>query len=416
MSTTLSLPAELSTALATLDPARMLNLTATLCAPDFAGRRVGTEGHARASTFLLDQFRKTGWGVSTQDFPVTTPVVEIVAPLHLAQLHPDGSPSRIFAHRTEVCEHPRSASASETLEGPAVAFPTPTHDIQGTWVILDAVPQGGDFTELAEQFAAQGALGLLVPLYANADGYLVKRIMAASPVALPVLSVRSDLLLPLAGTRLQARVPVVSRQLRGTNILAQLPGTDERLALAPLLIGAHYDAMGDDVDGLRHPGATDNAAAVAVLLELARLLPHLPTSPQRPILLVAFDAEEAGAHGSHALARQFKKEGKKPLMLNLDGAACQNEAVWVEPGAHTEPILEALDQAGRWLDIPLIAGNIASDHRQFVREGFSAVGLSVGAAKLHTPADTMELVQPAALETATRLLLSIMWQLSWKMG
>lgn len=413
MSTTLSLPAELSIALAVLDSARMMELTSMLCAPDFAGRRVGTEGHARASAFLLDQFRQAGWDVSMQDFSVTTSVVDVVAPPHLAQIHPDGSPSRIFAHRTEFCEHPRSAAAPETLEGPAVAFPTSIHEVQGTWVILDTVPQGGDFTELARQLTAQGALGLLTPLSANADGYLIKRIMGASSVAIPVLSVRTDLLPTLIGTRLQARVPVVSHQPRGTNILAQLPGTDERLASAPLLIGAHYDAMGDDVGGRRYPGATDNAAAVAVLLELARILPGLP-SPKRPVMLVAFDAEEVGAHGSHALARQFKKEGKKPLMLNLDGAACQNEAVWVEPGAHTEPILEALDQAGRWLDIPLIAGNIASDHRQFVREGFSAVGLSVGAAKLHTPADTIELVQPAALNAAARLLFATMWQLAWK--
>ncbi|HEU5376290.1 MAG TPA: hypothetical protein VFV38_12665 [Ktedonobacteraceae bacterium] len=49
--------------------------------------------------------------------------------------------------------------------------------------------------------------------------------------------------------------------------------------------------------------------------------------------------------------------------------------------------------------------------RQFVREGFSAVGLSVGAAKLHTPADAMELVQPTALHVAARLLLATIWQL-----
>lgn len=413
MSTTLSLPAELSIALAAIDPMRMLELTTTLCAPDFAGRRVGTEGHARASTFLFDQFRQAGWGVSTQDVLVPTPVVDLVAPLHLAQLAPDGSVLRVFAHRTEVGEHPRSAFAPSVREGPAVVLTDQVSEVRGAWVILDAVPQADNFTEFADRLAKQGAIGLLTPLYANADGYLVKRIMAASPVALPVLSVRADLLPSLAGTRLQARVPVVSREVRGTNVLASLSGADERLAQAPLLIGAHYDALGDDPGGLRHPGATDNAAAVAVLLELARILPRLSSPPQRPILLAAFDAEEVGAHGSHALARQFKVTGKTPLMLNLDGAACQNDAVWVEPGAQSEQLLQALDQAGRWLDIPLTVGNIASDQRQFVREGFPAVGLSVGAANLHTPADAIEQVQPAALQVAARLLLAAMWQLAW---
>lgn len=147
---------------------------------------------------------------------------------------------------------------------------------------------------------------------------------------------------------------------------------------------------------------------------MARVLSHVPFRPRRPLVLVAFDAEELGAHGSHALALQSKEAGHTPLLLNLDGAARQNEAVWAEPGMHTEPLLHALDQAGRWLGISLTTGNIASDQRQFTREGFSAVGLSVGAAKLHTPADAIEQVQPAALSRAASLLLATIWQLAWE--
>lgn len=44
MSTALSLPAELLTALAALNSARMVELTSMLCAPDFAGRRVKRPG------------------------------------------------------------------------------------------------------------------------------------------------------------------------------------------------------------------------------------------------------------------------------------------------------------------------------------------------------------------------------------
>ena len=412
MSTTVSMPEDLADALAALDPARMLTHTRRLCAPDFVGRRVGTDGHARASAFLTEQLRQPGWSVTTQEFPILTPVLILSALPMLAQLAASGSVLRTFAHRTEFAEHPRSAPAPETREGPVVAFAEPGTRM-GAWVILEAVPQGNDFTELATQMASQGVIGLLAPRFANADGYLVKRITAASPLPLPVLSVRADLLPELAGTRIQAQVPIVSHQPRGSNILAHLPGTDEQYAHAPVLIGAHYDALGDDPGGLRHPGATDNAAAVAVLLELASILAQVPTRPRRPITLVAFDAEEVGAHGSHALARQFKAAGASPLVLNLDGAARQNDAVWVEPGAQTEQLLQALDQAGRWLGIPLTLGNIASDQRSFTHEGFAAVGLSVGATKLHTPEDTIEHVQPEALRTAAMLLLTTLWQFVW---
>ena len=66
------------------------------------------------------------------------------------------------------------------------------------------------------------------------------------------------------------------------NLLGVLPGEDP--SLPPVLLGAHYDA----VEGT--PGADDNAAAVAVLLEVAGILgqERLP----RSVILAFFDAEE----------------------------------------------------------------------------------------------------------------------------
>src|SRR5258707_3222028 len=106
MSTTIAMPADLADALASIDPARMLTHTQRLCAPDFAGRLVGTEGHARASTFLAEQLRQPGWNVTTQEFPITALVLDLTALPTLTQIAADGSVLRIFAHRTEFSEHP----------------------------------------------------------------------------------------------------------------------------------------------------------------------------------------------------------------------------------------------------------------------------------------------------------------------
>jgi aminopeptidase YwaD len=407
-------PSDLLAALTLLDPVRMMEHTRQLCAPAFTGRRVGTQGHAGATSFLMEQWQALEWETTTQAFPLSAPVVEQAAPLLLEQVTSEGEVMHTFVQRTEYCEHPRSAFQPEMTEGTVVAFSAKgtIGGYQGAWVALDAVPQGTAFTTLASELAQQGARGLLTPLYANADGYLVKRLIANAPVALPVLSVRADLHAQLVGTRIRARVPVFAHQAQGDNVLAQRPGTDERFANAPLILGAHYDGVGDDVGGPRLPGATDNAAAVAVLLELARVITQFPLQFRRPLLFVAFDAEEVGAQGSSVLASQLKAQGNTPLMLNLDGAACLNDAVWVEPGSQTEPLLQAIDQAGRWLDIPLVVGNIASDQRQFTQAGFPAVGLSVGAAQLHTPGDAIERVQPEALHLIATLLLATLWQLA----
>ena len=67
-----------------------------------------------------------------------------------------------------------------------------------------------------------------------------------------------------------------------SNILAAVPGKD--LFLAPVLLGAHYDTCGS------LPGADDNAAAVAVLLEVADRIRVDPTD--RSVIVAFFDGEE----------------------------------------------------------------------------------------------------------------------------
>jgi aminopeptidase YwaD len=100
-------------------------------------------------------------------------------------------------------------------------------------------------------------------------------------------------------------------------------------------------------------------------------------------------------------------------MINLDGAARFNTAVWVEAGAGTDALIAALDQAGQWLEIPLVLGNVASDNRRYAAAGFPSVGVALGGAGGHTPADTTNHVDDAALRLAAQLLLATLWQLAF---
>ena len=89
--------------------------------------------------------------------------------------------------------------------------------------------------------------------------------------------------------------------------------------LAPILIGAHYDA----VPGT--PGADDNATGVAVLLELAAAFSAIPL--KYPVRLVAFDLEEYGLLGSTAYAQKLKQDQQKlRLMLSLEMLGYCNDA------------------------------------------------------------------------------------------
>lgn len=66
------------------------------------------------------------------------------------------------------------------------------------------------------------------------------------------------------------------------NVIAVAPGTDP--SADPVLIGAHYDTCG------AMPGADDNAAAVAILLEMSAKLTKRPA--KRDVVFAFFDAEE----------------------------------------------------------------------------------------------------------------------------
>jgi Zn-dependent M28 family amino/carboxypeptidase len=57
------------------------------------------------------------------------------------------------------------------------------------------------------------------------------------------------------------------------------------------VVAAHYDHIGE-FDGDIHPGANDNAAAVAVMLDVVERWRHHDSALDRSLLFCAFDAEE----------------------------------------------------------------------------------------------------------------------------
>ena len=93
------------------------------------------------------------------------------------------------------------------------------------------------------------------------------------------------------------------------NVVGVIPGSDA--ARERVIIGAHYDTQ------LEGPGAADNAAGVAVLIELARAWRAL--KPPRTIVLVGFAAEELASWGAYRYVLDHRDEnGSTVGMINLD--------------------------------------------------------------------------------------------------
>ncbi|MDA2910529.1 M28 family peptidase [Nitrospiraceae bacterium AH_259_D15_M11_P09] len=127
----------------------------------------------------------------------------------------------------------------------------------------------------------------------------------------------------------------------GDNLIAVRPAAaPHRLSPGPLrwlLIGAHYDHLGG-----RYLGADDNASAVAILLETARLLPPLQ---HHPILFVAFNTEEPPYIRTPLMGSQYFVDH---LPAEIGSAANLQTVIIMDlmGGVHWAPLREVVFAAG----------------------------------------------------------------------
>ncbi|MEQ2455572.1 M28 family metallopeptidase [Flavonifractor hominis] len=180
------------------------------------------------------------------------------------------------------------------------------------------------------------------------------------------------------------------------NVIGVLPGNDRSQAI---LLTAHFDHVGSYGDTV-YTGAVDNAAGVAALLELVRLLSGDENPPPVDVVFCAFNGEDNGLRGSAALVEAGLPYDQYNV-INLDTIGWAGTQV-VSLSDNCTPLAEAvqdqLEKAGLTTEIAP-SGN--SDHNTFYQQGIPAV--NVGAAEtgedgsslgelLHSPADTPDQV------------------------
>ena len=99
------------------------------------------------------------------------------------------------------------------------------------------------------------------------------------------------------------QVFVLKGDRHGRNVIGGLRGRDPGYRDEIILIGAHYDHLGI-FEGKPMPGANDNAAGVAVMMEAARILVSSGQKPRRSVAFVGLDASELELAGARALVNK----------------------------------------------------------------------------------------------------------------
>lgn len=208
---------------------------------------------------------------------------------------------------------------------------------------------------------------------------------------------------------------------KGANVIATLPGERDRW----VLVGAHYDHLGQ-IRGETYPGADDNAAAVAILVDVARALAK-KRADGRGVIIAAFDAEEPPYFMTGEMGSAYFAEHSPVPLESIDTMVCMDlvghslgpvgvtsevgDSLFVlgaERSAGTSAIVDGLARVengviARRIDAEVIPP--LSDYDPFWKRGIPFTFLTCGrSARYHTPDDTPDFVAWKKVDATARWL------------
>ncbi len=198
---------------------------------------------------------------------------------------------------------------------------------------------------------------------------------------------------------------------RTQNVCALIPGTEAPDSL--IVIGGHYDHLGQMGDDVLFAGAHDNASGTAAVLDMAH---YFKAHPLRyTTVFTLFSGEEAGLLGSLRFVKDSLFDfSKVKMMLNIDlmGGGDDGFTVVNSDGENTKDFFQTLvdinqkSQAVKEVR-PRTNANI-SDHAPFILKGMPAVFVyTMGGrtGRYHQPDDTNENLSLSAYQDIVSLLI-----------
>ena len=206
----------------------------------------------------------------------------------------------------------------------------------------------------------------------------------------------------------------------GANVLAKIDGSVARY----VVVGAHFDHLGRDGNAV-YWGADDNAAAVAVLAELAASCAG--ERDGRGVIVAAFDGEEPPFFATAAMGSQAFLAGPPVPREAIDFMVCMDLvghrvggdelpdevglslfALGGEKSRGTHELVQGLARAEEGVIIRSASADLIaplSDYEPFWRAKIPFLFLTAGRSRVyHTPADTPEKLDYPKIEATARWL------------
>ena len=217
--------------------------------------------------------------------------------------------------------------------------------------------------------------------------------------------------------RVNLRTRFYTADTNGYNVVAEIPGSDPRIGDEVVLLGAHLDSWHAAT------GATDNADAVATLMEAMRILKAIGARPRRTIRMALWGGEEEGLLGSKAYAQQHyagdanaAARDKFSVYLNQDPGTGPIYGWYLQGNETVKPVFDAWLAPFRDLGARrnVIDGIGSTDHLSFTALGLPGFNTiqdyrNYDTREHHTNMDFFERVGGDDLKQAAIVLASFAW-------
>ena len=211
------------------------------------------------------------------------------------------------------------------------------------------------------------------------------------------------------------------------NLAAIIEGNDPLLKNDYIVVGAHYDHLGNKIgkngDTIIYNGADDNASGSATLIELGRKLKEIQPTLARSVIMIAFDAEEIGLYGSNEFANNppFPIENVK-LMLSVDMVGWYKASGYLKFSGYGTIkngkqlfMSKNLIPEGLNLQIQNFEKSIftATDTYGFAKKGVPTLAVTTGSkSPYHKPEDVAELIDYDGMALITEYLTNLVQTVS----
>ena len=227
-----------------------------------------------------------------------------------------------------------------------------------------------------------------------------------------------------AGEKVQMEADVKTKfydkDIKGYNVVAEIPGTDPILKDELVMLGGHLDSWQGAT------GATDNAAGSAVMMEVVRILKATGLQPKRTIRIALWSGEEQGLFGSRNYVKNHFADPADMVLkpahnmisayYNLDNGTGKVRGIYLQGNEAAGPIF------GKWLEpfhdlgakTVTINNTGGTDHQSFDAVGipgfqFIQDEIEYNTRTHHTNMDTYDHLVPDDLKQAATIIASFVY-------